>query len=53
MTYQVRGAERVGADVLFVPRENYQGALSGATYIQVVPVETVQDALAWLKAHPE
>lgn len=50
--YKVLGAERVGAGVLFVPRQNYEQALSAATQIQVVPVDSAQDALAWLKAHP-
>jgi PDZ domain-containing protein len=50
--YKVRGAERAGAGVIFVPRANYDAAHSGATQIQVVPVDTVQEALAWLQAHP-
>ncbi len=49
--YKAWGAERTGATVMFVPRQNYQDALSGATTIQVVPVDTVQDALTWLKGH--
>jgi PDZ domain-containing protein len=50
--YKVLGAERAGAGVIFVPRANYEAALSGSTQIQVVPVDTVQDAVAWLKDHP-
>ncbi|HYF77781.1 MAG TPA: PDZ domain-containing protein [Symbiobacteriaceae bacterium] len=49
--YKVLGAERTGADVLFVPRANYEEALAGATKIRVVPVDTAQEALAWLKEH--
>lgn len=49
--YKAIGAERAGAGVMFVPRANYEEALAGATQILVVPVDTAQDALAWLKAH--
>lgn len=50
--YKLLGAERVGAGVLFVPRENFNGALLGGTQVQVVPVDSVQEALGWLQAHP-
>lgn len=53
LRYKVPGAERAGAGVIFVPRLNYEEALSAATEIQVVPVDSAQQALDWLKAHPK
>lgn len=41
-------AEAAGADVMLVPRENYEEALAAATQIQLVPVSTVEEALTWL-----
>ena len=41
-------AEAAGAEVMLVPRENYQEALAVATRVQVVPVSTVEEALSVL-----
>lgn len=48
---KVYTAEAAGAQVIFVPVDNYPDASEAATRIQVVPVETVQDALDWLRAN--
>lgn len=48
---KVYTAETAGAKVMFVPRKNYQDAKQVATRIELVPVDRVQDALAWLKEH--
>jgi Lon-like protease len=43
-------AEAAGAQVLFVPRSGYAEAAAAATRITVVPVDTIHDALDWLRA---
>ncbi|HEY8345873.1 MAG TPA: PDZ domain-containing protein [Symbiobacteriaceae bacterium] len=45
---KVYTAEAAGAEVIFVPRENYQEALSAAVRIQVVPVSTLKEAVQYL-----
>ena len=47
---KVYTAEAAGADLMFVPRGNYDEAAAVATRIQVVPVDHVRDALEWLRA---
>ncbi len=42
-------ASRAGAEVLLVPRENYQDALAPGTDIEVVPVDTVEEAIDFLR----
>lgn len=51
MKQKVHAAEAAGADVIFVPRGNAEEALQAATRIQVVVVDHVRDALAWLEQH--
>lgn len=48
---KVYAAEAAGASVMFVPRANYPDAATVATRLTLVPVDRVEDALAWLKAH--
>ncbi|RAV20097.1 PDZ domain-containing protein [Paenibacillus contaminans] len=48
--YTVR---RSGADVFFVPAGQEEAARLGASDLQIVPVRTLDDILAWLKAHPK
>lgn len=50
---KVYAAEAAGAVVFFSPRDNYEDARKAATRVEVVPVDHVQDALKWLKAHAE
>ncbi len=48
---KVYGARSVGAEVIFVPRDNYADALTATDgQIVVVPVDTLQDALDYLDA---
>ncbi|HYF95630.1 MAG TPA: S16 family serine protease [Symbiobacteriaceae bacterium] len=47
---KVFAAETAGANVIFVPRSNYPDAAGVATHITVVPVDRVEDALAWLRS---
>lgn len=47
---KVYTAEAAGAEVMLVPVDNYQEALSAATRIQLVPVATLDEALNWLRA---
>ncbi len=47
---KVYTAEAAGADLMFVPRGNYEEAAAVATRVQVVPVDHVRDALEWLRA---
>lgn len=44
-------AEAAGAKFMFVPRGNYADALKVATRLELIPVDTLDDALNWLKAH--
>lgn len=44
-------AEAAGAEVMFVPRGNYEDARQVASRIELVPVGNVREALAWLKQH--
>jgi Lon-like protease len=48
---KVYTAEAAGAQVMFVPRANYEDARKVATRIQVVPVDQFRDALDWLNTH--
>ncbi len=48
---KVYTAEAAGAQVIFVPQENYEDAQAAASRIQVVPVGHLRDALSWLRAH--
>jgi PDZ domain-containing protein len=47
---KVVAAERAGAEYFFSPAENFTDALSMATRITVVKVETVQDAINFLQS---
>ncbi|GAB2696363.1 PDZ domain-containing protein [Paenibacillus thermoaerophilus] len=44
---------RSGADVFFVPEGQEQDARKGAPGLEIVPVRTLDDILAWLEAHPK
>ncbi|RXZ82710.1 PDZ domain-containing protein [Paenibacillaceae bacterium] len=46
-------AYRAGADVFFVPESQYADARLGSTRLNIVPVNTIDDMLAWLKQHPK
>ncbi|MGE5674993.1 MAG: PDZ domain-containing protein [Mycobacterium leprae] len=48
---KVYTAEAAGAQVMFVPQANYDDARKVATHLQLVPVRTLDDALAWLKTN--
>ncbi|PLT46008.1 Lon-like protease with PDZ domain [Paenibacillus pasadenensis] len=45
--------QRAGADVFFVPAGQEEDARKGADRLNIVPVATLDDMLAWLKAHPK
>ncbi|QJC52134.1 PDZ domain-containing protein [Paenibacillus albicereus] len=45
--------QRAGADVFFVPVGQEADARKGAERLNIVPVATLDDMLAWLKAHPK
>ena len=47
---KVAAAEMAGMEYFLVPAGNYEEALEGARKIQVVPVETLDDALNFLKS---
>lgn len=47
---KVRAAERVDAEVFLCPKENAAEAAAAATTVEVVPVETLDQALQALKA---
>ncbi|MFQ5968406.1 MAG: PDZ domain-containing protein [Acidimicrobiia bacterium] len=49
---KVLGAERAGANVIFVPVDNYEEALSAGAPIEIVPVEHFEDALTWAASNP-
>jgi PDZ domain-containing protein len=49
-TYAV---ERAGADVFFVPASQAEEARRAASKLRIVPVETLDDMLNWLKEHPK
>lgn len=49
-TYAV---ERAGADVFFVPAAQAEEARRAAKTLTVVPVDTLDDMLNWLKEHPK
>lgn len=55
--YKVVAADRAGAELFFVPRENEQAALLQAERIksnmQVIAVQTLDEALAYLESLPE
>ncbi|MBP1964373.1 PDZ domain-containing protein [Paenibacillus aceris] len=42
---------RTNADVFFVPASNEAEARKGAPHLQIVPVQTLDDILKWLKDH--
>ncbi|OAS16369.1 PDZ domain-containing protein [Paenibacillus oryzisoli] len=44
---------RTNADVFFVPVSNEADARKGAGDLRIVPVQTLDDILNWLKAHPK
>ena len=44
---------RAGADVFFVPAGQEKDARKGSASLRIVPVGTLDDMLAWLKAHPK
>jgi PDZ domain-containing protein len=44
---------RTDADMFFVPAEGLAEAQSGAPELNIVPVTTIDEVLAWLKAHPQ
>lgn len=46
---KIIAAEREGAELFFVPMENYEKALETATYIKVVAIETIDDAIEYLR----
>ncbi|MFF2090432.1 PDZ domain-containing protein [Paenibacillus sp. NPDC058174] len=43
---------RTDAEVFFVPAELEADARSGAPKLRIVPVQTIDDVLNWLKQHP-
>ena len=43
---------RSGADVFFVPSGQEEEARRGAEELNIVPVRTIDDILAWLRDHP-
>ena len=46
--HKLAAAESIGADVFFVPDGNLPAVIDIASDVEVVPVETVDDALNWL-----
>lgn len=48
---KVYAAEVAGADVMFVPRSNYADAASVVSRLTLVPVDRVEEAVAWLRAN--
>lgn len=48
---KVYTAENAHAQVMFVPRGDYSAAKKVATKLQLVPVDTLADAVRWLDAH--
>ncbi|NQX67718.1 PDZ domain-containing protein [Paenibacillus alba] len=44
---------RTDADVFFVPASNESEARKGADNLLIVPVQTLDDVLNWLKSHPK
>lgn len=50
---KVVAAEAAGADVMLVPQRNYEEALTAPrNKMELVPIETIEDALAYLAALP-
>jgi PDZ domain-containing protein len=49
---KVVAAERAGAQYFLVPSANYQDALSAASNIKVVEIDTAQEAIDFLKSLP-
>jgi PDZ domain-containing protein len=47
---KVAAAEKAGAEYFFVPRENYDEALTIARNIELVPISTLSEALDFLSA---
>jgi PDZ domain-containing protein len=49
---KVEAAERAGAEVFLVPRENFHAARSVADELELVPVGSFEEALAYLEGPP-
>jgi PDZ domain-containing protein len=49
---KVEAAERAGAEVFLVPRENFHAAQGVADDLQLVPVGSFEEALAYLEGPP-
>ena len=47
---KIVGAEREGAEVVFVPEGNWEAAQEAPADIELVMVSTIDDALEWLGA---
>jgi PDZ domain-containing protein len=48
---KIFAARAIGAEIVFVPTANYEGALTaGSDDIEIVPVDTLQDALDYLES---
>jgi PDZ domain-containing protein len=45
--------ERAGFDVFFVPAAQANEARQGSSPLNIVPVQTIDDILVWLKEHPK
>ncbi|MCW3489925.1 YlbL family protein [Dethiobacter alkaliphilus] len=50
---KVRAAENAGAEYFFVPQENYEEAVMAVRHIELVPVETLGEALQFLEGLQE
>lgn len=48
---KVWAASRAGADLFLVPRANYQAALDAGAGIEIVPVDTIDDAVNSVRQH--
>lgn len=51
VTQKVYTAEAAGAEILLVPRANYAEARAVASQLEVVGVDTVRQAVDWLRSH--
>lgn len=49
---KIAAAERADAEYFFSPSENYADALAAATHIKVIKVDTVQEAVDFLRSLP-
>ncbi len=50
---KVAGAELAGAAYFLVPRQNYQEAAAAARWIEVIQVDTVEEAIHFLQSLPQ